>query len=329
MNEPSDLEPRPSSTPGVAPARPNYVLHLGLFLATCLTTTWVGIRTTHPEVGWSNVSSLWPLVGEGLPYSLSIMGILLTHEMGHYVFARWHGVKASLPYFLPIPLPLVGTMGAIIKMEGRIGNRNALADIGASGPLAGLLVAVPVLAYGIHLSPVNPVGPGLLEGNSILYLTLKYLIKGAILPGGGMDVNLHPMAWAGWVGLLVTMINLLPIGQLDGGHVAFAYFGDRYERAARTIHRLLPLLALLAMTITVLQLWGKEPSGYLLLFGFNAGLPWLVWTLMIQILKRVSGGRYHPPVGEQDLSPGRRKLCLAMMVIFVLILVPVPMRANF
>ena len=313
-----------------APSRPRRLgLHLGLFAATCVTTTWVGVLNAHPEInGMLSFGEILPRILDGIPYAASLMGILLAHEMGHYVFARAHHVPASLPFFIPVPLPPVGTMGAVIKMEGRIESRNALVDIGASGPLAGLIVAIPVLAYGIHLSPVKPIGPGLLEGSSLLYFAIKLAVKGAILPGGGKDVVLHPIAWAGWVGLLVTMINLMPIGQLDGGHVAFAYFGDRYGLVSRLLHRGLPLLAVLASVYTVLELHRKAPFKLALKLGWMAGLSWVVWWLMLRLIRRASGGQQHPPVGEEPLARGRRLLCLGMILVFFLILVPIPIRAT-
>jgi membrane-associated protease RseP (regulator of RpoE activity) len=315
--------------PAPAPSERRLGLHLALFLATCVTTTWVGVLNAHPEIGGMlSFSEILPRLLDGIPYSASIMGILLAHELGHYLLARAHHVPASLPFFIPIPLPPVGTMGAVIKMAGRIGSRDALADIGASGPLAGLLVAIPILAYGIHLSPVKPIGPGLLEGSSLLYLALKLAVKGAILPGGGKDVVLHPVAWAGWVGLLVTMINLMPIGQLDGGHVAFAYFGDRYGRVSALLHRTLPVLAIVASAYAVLELHRKAPLKLALQLGWMAGLSWVVWWLMLQLIRRASGGHQHPPVGDEPLGRGRRLLCLGMIVVFFLILVPIPIRAT-
>jgi membrane-associated protease RseP (regulator of RpoE activity) len=323
----------PSETQARLPGRPRYGVHLVLFLLTCLTTTWVGVLNSHESVGALSVAQVLARWTDGLPYSASIMSILLAHEMGHFVLARWHGVAATLPYFIPVPLPLIGTMGAVIKMEGTVKNRTGLVDIGAAGPLAGLLVAIPVLAYGIHLSPVKPeppveLGARLLEGNSLLYLSLKYVIKGRILPGDGLDVFLHPVAWAGWVGLLVTMINLMPVGQLDGGHIAFAYFGDSYQRVSKGLHSGLPPLAVLASGYAVLKLSHRTAFPGALSLGWMAGMPWLVWWLMLHLLKRASGGRYHPPVGPELLSRGRRWICAGMIVVFVLILAPVPLRMT-
>lgn len=308
--------------------RSNYLLHAGLFLATCFTTMWAGAWMVHPQLSFIRLDQMLPVLLDGLPYSLSIMGILLAHEMGHYLMARWHGVDASLPFFLPVPLPMAGTMGAVIVMRGRITSRSALVDWSAAGPLAGLVVAVPVLLYGVYLAPVAAAGPGLLEGNSLLYLTVKYLMKGQILPGNGMDIQLNhsPVAWAGWLGLLVTMINLMPIGQLDGGHVAFAYFGDRYERFSRWLHRLLPLLGLLVMLHVGLDLSPGVTVGERLALALQAGFPWLLWGGLLQLFRRFSGGRYHPPVGTEPLTAGRRRLCVLMLVVFVLIFVPIPMR---
>jgi membrane-associated protease RseP (regulator of RpoE activity) len=312
--------------------RPSYALNLGLFLATCLTTTWAGTLIAHGgSIGCTAFDKLLPAAADGLPYSISILAILLTHEMGHYLVARWHGVNASLPYFIPLPLPLTGTMGAVIVMKGKVPRRNGLVDFAAAGPLAGLIVAIPILIYGIHLSPMGPIGTGttLMEGNSALYLGLKYLVKGAILPGGGLDVQLHPMAWAGWLGMLVTMLNLMPIGQLDGGHIAAALFGERYERLAGRLHMGLLVLAVIGWGYSLLELSQELPLGLnTVLLALQSGFMWLVWWLILKLFKRFSGGVYHPPVGDDPLTPGRRVLCVGMLVIFALIFAPIPLR-NF
>jgi membrane-associated protease RseP (regulator of RpoE activity) len=315
--------------PPPPPPRRRLRAQLGLFLATCLTTTWVGVINAHPSLErWFAPEAILPQLADGLPYALALIGILFAHEMGHYLLARRHGVPASLPYFIPLPLPPVGTMGAVIKMDRRIESRNALVDVGAAGPLAGLAVALPVLAWGLHISPVKPLGAGTLEGNSLLYLGLKLLVKGQLLPGGGLDVVLHPVAWAGWVGLLVTMINLMPVGQLDGGHIAFAFFGDGYTRVSGLLHRVLPALAVGASAYTVLDLRRKASWSIALQLGAPAGMPWLIWPLLLILLKRASGGVYHPPVGPEPLTRGRRALCVAMLVVFALIFMPIPLRAT-
>ncbi|HXI59586.1 MAG TPA: site-2 protease family protein, partial [Polyangia bacterium] len=225
MNEPSTTTRR----------QPRYLLHVGLFLATFLTTTAAGALYVHGQ-------NIRP-IADGLPYSVPLLMILVCHEFGHYFTARAHGVDASLPFFIPLPPGLgLGTMGAVIGMRNVTSDRRKLIDIGAAGPLCGLAVAIPVILYGLSLSKVGPAVPhSLQEGNSLLYAVLKFISKGAWLPGNNQDVFMHPTAWAGWAGLLVTMINLLPIGQLDGGHIATAYFGNNYRRFARILHRLLPV----------------------------------------------------------------------------------------
>ena len=304
-----------------------YALHLTLFGLTWVTTTWAGALQTHPSMTWGRLFEALPLLVDGLPFSLALMAILTSHEMGHFVAARLHRVEATLPLFIPMPLGLIGTLGAVIGMPSAVRDRNALADIGAAGPLAGLVVAIPLLVYGLHLSPVQPQTPGgLLEGNSVLYLTLKWLVKGRILPGGGLDVQLHPVAWAGWVGLLVTMINLLPIGQLDGGHIAYAYFGDRHDRAAGWLHRALPLMGLIATAFVAFELSAVGSAA--LVWGFYAGAPWFIWGLLLSGMRRLGGGRYHPPVGERPLTSSRRRLCQAMLFVLLLILTPIPLRPT-
>lgn len=311
--------------PPAAPVRPRYWLHLALFLATCLSTAWAGTRYVHAA---DEASDIWSHLGDGVPFAVALMAILLTHEAGHYIAGRLHKMDVSLPLFLPLPFGMIGTLGAVIRMPQGVHRRDALADVGAAGPLAGLVVALVVLAYGLWISEVRPVGTGMLEGNSLLYLGLKYAVKGQLLPGGGVDVNLHAVAWAGWVGLLVTMINLLPIGQLDGGHIAFAYFGARHDVASRWLHRSLLPLAVGASGYTVFELARKLDLRWAFSLGAMAGLPWLVWWAVLHLVRRLSGGIYHPPVREEPLSPSRRRLCVLMFVIFVLLLTPIPLRLT-
>ena len=310
-------------------ARPRYLLHVVMFLATCLTTTWAGASQLHPELSWLAPRHALGLLPAGLPFAATLMAILLSHEMGHYVAARAHGVPASLPFFLPLPVGLVGTLGAVIALPRSVRERDVLVDIGAAGPLAGLVVAVPLLAYGLYLSPVAPSPPGgLVEGNSILYLLLKLAIKGRLLPSGGLDVQLHAVAWAGWVGLLVTMINLLPIGQLDGGHIAMAWLGERQQRWAPWLHRGLLLIGAAAIALTTVELATSWPLATALAAALPAGMPWLIWWLALTVLRRLAGGQYHPPVADAPLSRTRRRLCWAMLVVFVLIVTPIPLRVT-
>lgn len=297
-----------------AAARPRYWLHAALFLTTCATTYFAG--------GGGH---------DGTVFAATLMSILLAHEMGHYVVARRHGVDASLPYFIPLPFSM-GTMGAIIRMRSPIERRDALIDVGAAGPLAGLCVAIPLLAWGLASSEVGPVvadGASLTEGNSILYLLLKLIIKGEYLPWGGIDVQLGPMAMAAWVGILVTFINLMPIGQLDGGHVAFAFFGPEHERRSRWLHR--GLLAVGAAVLAVLTVEAHHAGrgfGSALGYGAMGALPWGVWALLLLGMRRLSGGMYHPPVGPEPLAPSRRLLFWLVAIVFLLLFTPVPMRET-
>ena len=318
------------------PRRPaRLLLHVGLFLATFLTTTAAGAIYVHGQFGGdSGWEAILP-ISDGLSYSLPLMLILLCHELGHYLVARYHGVDASLPYFIPLP-PMfgLGTMGALIGMRNVTADRKKLLDIGAAGPLAGLLVAIPVICYGLAHSRVGPLTPGgLQEGNSILYALLKRAIKGAWLPDGHSDVFLHPTAWAGWAGLLVTMINLIPVGQFDGGHVAVAYFGNRYNRVAERLHKLLPLGAV-AVFLWVMHLLRAEAAGHWdqstgVWLAASSTLPWLVLYLVFGFIRRLSGGEYHPPVDDVPLPRSRRALFWVMVLVIIGVFMPVPYRMTY
>lgn len=286
-----------------------YAIHAGLFVATCVTTWLAG----------------------GPAFSATLMSILVCHEMGHYVAARRYGLDVSLPYFIPLP-PMItlGTLGAVIRMRAPIRDRNQLLVVGAAGPLAGLVVAIPALVIGLELSTVGPIPPeSALEGNSILYGLTKYALFGRWLPSNGMDVNLHPMAFAAWVGLLVTMINLIPIGQLDGGHVMRAWLDDKHERISAYLHRGLIAVAVVGGVVLFLLaadagLATLESLGY----AAVSMMPWLIWALALTGMRSLSGGEYHPPVVGPPLDRTRRALAIAMIVVFILLFVPVPMRAS-
>ena len=281
-------------------------LHLGLFAACCATTWRFG----------------------GPYFAGALMGILLCHELGHYVVGRRRGVDVSLPYFIPMPPQLTfGTLGAVIRMRTSISDRNALFDVGAAGPIAGLVVAIPLLVIGLCMSTIGPVGPAdMIEGNSILYALLKLAVFGRWLPGGGVDVQLHPMAFAGWVGLLITMINLMPIGQLDGGHVARAALGQAHEKWSARLHVALPVVGLVigGSMFAIALGYGKGVVDALS-YAQSGLLPWLVWALMLGWMRQ-RAGEYHPPVSETLLDPHRRRYAIAMLVIFLLIATPVPFR---
>ena len=238
-------------------------------------------------------------------------------------------MAVSLPYFIPMPPQLTfGTLGAVIRMKQSISDRNALFDVGAAGPVAGLVVAIPMLVIGLHLSEIGPTKPDdFIEGNSILYALLKFAVFGRWLPSEGVDVQLHPMAFAGWVGLLITMINLMPIGQLDGGHIARAALGQSHEKWSGRLHIALPIIGLLIGSIMFSNARSADRNITDSLSYAQSGLlPWLVWTAMLAWMRR-QAGEYHPPVGDTPLDPRRRTYALGMLIIFVLIATPVPFHS--
>ncbi len=236
-------------------------------------------------------------LSKGLPFSLTIMAILLGHEMGHYITSHRHHVPATLPYFIPAP-SFIGTFGAVIRMKGAIWDRRTLLDIGASGPIVGFVLALPALVVGFALSPVVAGGGdvgGLALGNSLIVLVVSFLVKGN-LPSN-MTVALHPVAFAGWIGMFVTSLNLLPVGQLDGGHISKALFPNHSDNIARVVHLSLFLMGLL----------------------FWEG--WFVWAILLILL-----GVRHPPVllPHIQLDEKRTRLGYAAIIIFILTFVPAP-----
>jgi membrane-associated protease RseP (regulator of RpoE activity) len=261
------------------------------------------------------------LVGS-LQFTVAVVSILGAHELGHYVLARRHRVSASLPYFIPLPLLGFGTLGAVIRVRDRIPTRNALVDIGASGPLAGFLVCLPFLAWGYahsRFAPLPPTGPTVLGpvslwsvlhhglprldpiiyGDNLLLRLVERVFLGPRPPG--TDVIAHPFVIAGWLGSLITMLNLFPIGQLDAGHLTYALYGNR----ARAIG----WIALLLL------------AGLAVLVSFT----WVAWLLVVLLVVGVK----HPPVTvpEDPLSASRGWLCVATLVVAVLCFLPAPFVA--
>ncbi len=254
----------------------------------------------------TDLNILW----RGLPAAGTLMSILLAHELSHYFVSRRHGSPVSLPYFIPFP-NFLGTMGAVIVQRAPIRNRKSLFDIGVAGPLGGLIVAIPLLILGLSLSDVHPPPAGvdvaLQEGNSLLYAGTKYLVFGKILPGNGEDVWLHSVAFAAWAGLLLTMMNLVPVGQLDGGHVSYALLGGRRAQI------------LGAVSIAAMIAWGS----WSWLNGNQGGSFWLMWGIMNMILNP----RHPPPLNDSSKLDWRRiALGLGMLVIFILLFMPAPLK---
>jgi len=298
----------------------NWVLHVVLFIATVLTTLVAGASWRFDgflaEMGASllgtpgSVSLLelfGALVEHGGPFSLAILLILGSHECGHYFMARRYGMLVTPPFFLPAPIPPIGTFGAVIRMRSPMMHRKALLDIGLAGPLAGLAVAVPFLVYGLLHSRFEIVryweeGGGLVFGNSLFTWGLSRLLLGAPPPGYALDWLSHPFAWAGWIGMLVTMLNLIPVGQLDGGHVAYALVGRRQRLVAYFF---------IGVLIALSQQWRG----------------WLFWCVLMTVLMRVA----HPQVVIEGvpLGRGRRALGWAALAIFVLLFMPAPVHGAF
>jgi membrane-associated protease RseP (regulator of RpoE activity) len=282
--------------------------HVVLFLLTLVTTTLVGV--SHYASFFLDFSpgrvpfSSWALYASGLWYSLSILAILGSHELGHYYACKYYDVDASMPYFLPAPLPLTGTLGAFIRIRQPIPGKRALFDIGIAGPIAGFLVAVPVLFIGMSLSHVTRLPPdtgGFVElGEPLLFKAVSWLVWGT--PAEGYSVNMHPMAFAAWFGLLATALNLFPIGQLDGGHISYAVLGRKSTLVTFTTVGCLVGLTFLSTS-------------------------WFVWTVLTVVMLLTFGPR-HPRTVDEEVPLDRTRLWLAAfaVVMFVLCFTPTPIE---
>ena len=314
----------PESARGDVPLPPlRWRKNLVMFLATVLSVFVTGTLYANPKLDpFGDTLGLLRALPSGYRFAVPLLAILLFHEFGHFFAARYHRVPASLPFFIPLPLVSpFGTAGAVIAMRGRIRSRDALVDIGASGPLAGLIIAIPVLLYGLSTSPVEIPPPHTVqEGQSLLYLFLKRITLGPIPVD--RDVMLNPIAFAGWSGLFVTALNLLPVGQLDGGHVAYALLGPPQNRVARIFHW--SLLAVFAFNLLrflgpVIRTRRWEEAGS----AVSNSMFWLMWFGLLHLLARL-GGRNHPPTDAGALSPGRKVIAIVTLILFVLLFMPTP-----
>lgn len=313
----------PQPVPPRATDRPRSIrTNVVFFLLTVASTFYVGAE--YWVLGRPLQSAVEVLAG--WKFAVPLLFILLCHEFGHYVLARKHHVDASLPYFIPFPF-LFGTFGAVIRMRSPISTKNALLDIGAAGPIAGMVAAIPIMVLGLTWSRIGPIEPGvgMQEGQSLLYLLIKRIVVGPI--PDGHDVWLHPVALAGWIGFFITMLNLLPVGQLDGGHVAYALFGPRQDRLSRLAQlALIPLgLGLCLYHGLTAQVAGE--TGDRLVQAYLMGTNWLVWALALQVMRAMTGPK-HPPTGPEPLSPVRRTVAIVCLVLFVALFMPVPMHPN-
>ncbi len=274
-------------------------LNIILFIATFFSTTFAGaFMDAQPGV------PILQQLHRGLPFSITLLTILLFHEFGHYFMAKKHRVDASLPYFIPAP-SIIGTFGAVIKMRSPLYSKRSLLDIGAAGPIAGVLVAIPATVIGLYLSEIKTtVGMqgGISLGSSLLFSFLSRITIGVVPEQH--DIFLHPMAFAGWIGLLVTMLNLLPVGQLDGGHIAYAILGRKY-------HYLLSYIILPVM----------------LILGIVAWQGWLLWCVLLLFVI----GRKHPPTMDdyRPLDTTRKVIGWIALALFVLTFTPNPFQVSF
>ena len=289
-----------------------------------------GIYNSTATLPSDPILAIVAIVKTGWPFAVSLITILGIHEFGHYFAGKAHGVQVTLPFFIPLPLTQLGTMGAFISMKSAPKNKRALMDIGVAGPLAGFVASLIVLWIGLSLSVVNriplviPSGQALqMEGNSLIYLLLKYLHFGMLLPQpasmggispllfwlryfftgqpsplGSLDVTISPIAWAGWVGLLVTSLNLIPAGQLDGGHIFHLLFGQKWAR------RILPVI--LVALVGLGFIW----SG------------WWLWALLVFLFGRT----YAEPLDQiTELDWKRRALGIIALIVFLITFTPIPL----
>jgi membrane-associated protease RseP (regulator of RpoE activity) len=315
--------------PGMPKPNPsNPTINLIMAILTIISVLFAGATfNTLNGLPADPIQAVLAIITQGWPFAVSLLAILGCHEFGHYLVGRYHGVHVTLPYFIPMPFSQIGTMGAFINMKEPPKNRKVLLDIGIAGPLAGLVVAIPVLLYGLSTSHITrlELPPGQMiqmEGNSVLYLLSKFAVFGQLLPApatyaglnpllywlryfftaspsplGGFDVNLGQVAWAGWIGLLVTAMNLIPAGQLDGGHVLYVLFGRKKAR------NLLPIVL-----------------GALVLLGIF-WMGWWLWAGLIFLL----GRSYAEPLDQITPLDNRRKaLAVIGLIVFLLTFSPVP-----
>lgn len=275
------------------------IINIILFILTLCSTMLAGMAQKGIDPFGANFTPSKVL--EGLPFSITLLTILSSHELAHYAASKKNHTKATLPYFIPAP-SIIGTFGAFIKMKSPIISRRSLIDIGASGPIAGFIVSLTASIIGLMLSHIviSPQGiTGLKLGDSILFSLISRIIIGA--PSEGYDVALHPIAFAGWIGFFVTSLNLLPVGQLDGGHISFAVFGSASTKISRVMIALLVIL------------------------GIFYWKGWLTWGILLIIL-----GHRHPPVvvWEAPLIGSRKMIAYISLIIFILTFIPMPFIIN-
>ena len=285
--------------PKVEPPPPRLLLHLVLFLATVATTITAGAL----QQGVNPLIHPYDLY-KGIPFSFTLLLILGTHEMGHYLMSRRHNLSVTLPYFIPAPpFPfIVGTFGAFIRIRSPIQDKRSLLDVGCAGPLTGVVVSIPVILLGLNLSTVKVIpggGEGLILGEPLLFQILSWLVFGHLSPE--QNVILHPVAFAGWIGLLVTALNLIPVGQLDGGHVSYALFPS--------YHRYISWACIFLLVVSGIFFWQG----------------WLIWAVLLYFL-----GLRHPPPAYDWVPLDRKRKILGVItiIVFLLTFTPAPFKLD-
>jgi membrane-associated protease RseP (regulator of RpoE activity) len=315
----SDAPPSPRSP------RFRWGINLVLFAATVASVWYAGLLPAIESGLKGSAAQAYAAA-----FAVPALAILVAHEFGHYIAARIHRVPASLPYFIPFPIPGLspfGTLGAVIVMPGRIRSSRAVLDIGAAGPLAGMAVAIPTMLVGLSKSTVieKTATNYIQEGQSLLYLALKWVSVGPL--GSNQDVSLHPTAFAAWFGFFITFLNLVPFAQLDGGHVAYALFGNRHHTIGRWVLQLPWVMVLVNLWLHGLPVIveamrpGHGPMHWTR--TTTALSSWIVFAVLLQAMKRFSGAE-HPPVDDPGLGPGRRAVAWATLALFVLLFMPAP-----
>jgi membrane-associated protease RseP (regulator of RpoE activity) len=302
--DPPPLPPRPRR-------RPRWLLFFVLLALTFASMTAVSalgpdlilipavwLSGVFMRADWSN--ALW--------YSIPCLLILSAHEFGHYLTARYYGIDTSLPYYLPMPIFVTGTMGAFIRIREPIFRKRDLFDVGIAGPIAGFLVALPIVFLGVYWSQVVPraevMRAGALEyGDPLLIKLAVWMTFGSTTDGEILAI--HPLGFAGWFGLIVTSLNLFPFGQLDGGHLSYAVFGDRSARVSQ---------------IT---------AGILILLAVFVSWSWVAWAAIMVVMLLVLGPK-HPAVFDEDVPLDRGRLWLALfaVVMFILCFTPTPITLT-
>lgn len=293
--------------------------HIILFILTVITTFFAGYL-------------LDGTILSGLYFSSSLLLILGSHEMGHYYFAKKNNVLVTPPYFIPAPpfISPIGTFGAVIQIKSRMNTKRELFDVGVAGPIAGIVIAFPVLLTGLYLSEIvnlqdDVVEAGISLGDSLVFILFSKIAFGNI--PDGYEIFLHPLAFAGWIGLLVTALNLIPSGQLDGGHIVYSVFSKKWHTIISKLS--IAILIILGFGTEAIFFLANEYAGFdisatsLAILNFRGWQGWLIWALILTFL-----GTKHPPTFYDEVDIGRKRKLIAIgaLIIFLICFIPVPIK---